>query len=236
MKEWLLKGYVTPADCGGLQKAVDTAKELDICKVVIDRDYTEDQPVVLPGNMYILIENCTLTADLILDGGENWSFCKKWLTLEGGTLKGSLTVFNAAHINITDVQVEGSLSFEYTNWLRVQNVAGTVKVGRGCTNCILQNITAPTVYVCGDHSCGRIVPGSKPEVTNVIVQDSNANVQLGAAEDCGLLNIQADHILGAVKVGCSNKQLPDTQFMNLTFTHIRDGVEVYNPTKHAYIK
>lgn len=236
MEKLLLKGFVTPADCGSLQKAVDLAKELDICKVVVDQDHTEPQPVVIPSNMYIVIEGCTLTADLVFDGGENWSFRKKWLTIEGGTLAGSLTVFNAAHVNITDLTVLGQLSFEYTNWLRVQKVRGTVKVGRGCVNCILQEITAPAVYVCGDHSCGRIVPGSKPEVTNVIVQDSKADVQLGAAEDCGLLNVQADHIDGTVKVGCSQKQLPDTQFMNLTFTHITGGVETYNPTKHAYIK
>lgn len=236
MEELKLKGFVTPGDCGSLQKAVDLAKELDICKVVINQSWIEVKPVLIPSGMYLVIDGCTLTANLVVDGEENWSLRKKWLTLEGGTLKGSLTVFNAEHVNITDLTVDGALSFEYTNWLRVQNVTGTVKVGRGCTNCILQNITAPAVYVCGDHSSGCIVPGSKPEVTNVIVQDSKADVLLGATEDCGLLNVQADHIDGAVKVGCSQKQLPDSQFMNLTFTHITGGVEFYNPAKHTYMK
>ena len=239
MKQLKLKGFVTPADCGGdLQKALDTAAQLDIRKVVIEEDCTAPQPLIVPANMYILIKNCVLTGDLIFDGGENWSFCKKWLTVEGenGTLRGDLTLFNAAHVNVTGLTLEGQLSCEYANWVRLQELAGTVKIGRGCTNFIVQHVTAQTLYVCGDWSCGRIVPGSKPEVTNIVVQNCKANVQLGAAADCGLLNVQADHIDGTVKVGCPNTPLPPEQFMNLTFTHITGGVELYNPTKHAYIR
>lgn len=240
MKELKLKGYVTPADCGGdLQKALDTAKELDICKVVIREDYTAAAPVVIPGNMYIVIDGCTLTAQLVADGGENWSFCKKWITIEGGTLKGTVRLFNAAHVSFTDLNLCGEISLEYTNWASLQNITvteGSIKVGRGSTNCILQNITSSKVYICGDHSCGRIVPGSKPEVTNIILQDSKTDVQLGAAEDCGLLNVQADHIDGKVTVGCTEKQLPQEQYMNLTVTHVTGGVELHNPVKHAYIR
>lgn len=236
MEQLKLRGYVTVRDCGSLQKALDTAKELDICKVVIDQDCVEIRPVVLPAGMYLVIDNCTLSANLVVDGEENWSFCKKWITLEGGKLRGSLTVFNAAHVNISNLEVEGQLSFEYTNWLRVEHVRGTVKVGRGCTNVILQHITAPAVYISGDHSSGCMVPGSKPELTNVVVQDSCGQVVLTAAEDCGLLNIQADHITGSVRVGDPEKLLPMEQFMNLTFTHISGGVEQLNPAKHTYIK
>lgn len=242
MKELLLKGYVTPADCGGdLQKALDTAKELDLCKVVLEQDCAATEPVNMPEGTYLVIKNCTLTAQLIFDGGENYSFCKKWLTVEGenGVLRGSLRLFNTAHVTVTGIRLEGEISCEYTNWARLSHICvqeGVLKIGRGCCNFIVQKLRSSILYVCGDHSCGRIVPGSKPEVTNIIVQDCETDIQLGAEEDCGLLNIQADHIRGNVGVGCPNKPLPAEQFMNLTVTDLTGQVNLYNPVKHAYIR
>lgn len=242
MRKLQLKGFVTPADCGGdLQKTLDTAKKLDICKVVLEQDHTAAAPVTVPEGMYIVIKNCTLTAELVFDGGENYSFCKKWLTIEGenGTLRGKLSLFNAAHVTVADICLEGEVSCEYTNWARLSGICvtdGAIKIGRGCNNFIVQKIQSKILYVCGDHSCGRIVPGSKPDVTNIIVQDSETDIQLGAEADCGLLNIQADHIQGSVGVGCPNKPLPSEQFMNLTFTDLTGELSLYNPVKHAYIK
>lgn len=242
MKELQLKGFVTPADCGGdLQKALELAAQLDICKVVLEQDYTAQTPVQIPANMYIVIKNCTLTADLLADGGENYSFCKKWITVEGenGVLQGSLGLFNTAHVNMEGLTLRGELSLEYTTWARLENIhveSGAIKVGRGCCNLILQRIDSQVLYICGDHSCGRTVPGTKPDVTNIIVQDSKTDIQLSADPDCGLLNVQADHINGGVTVGCPEKPLPAEQFMNLTLTHLTGEVTLYNPIKHGYVK
>lgn len=238
MEKLLLKGYVTPADCdGNLQMALDTAARLGLNKVVVEENL-EAGAISIPAGMYLVLKNCSLTAQLTFDGGENFSFCKKWLTVEGqnATLDGSIHLFNAAHTNFSNLTVTGEIVLEYVNWGRLENINGTVRVGRGTVNCILQNITAAKTYISGDCSCGRLVPGSKPEVTNIILQDSTTDVVLTAAEDCGLLNIQADHITGNVQVGTTEHQLADAQFMNLTFTHISGSVTLDNPAKHTYIR
>lgn len=242
MNELQFKGYVTPDDCGGdLRAALSIATELDIRKVVVDRDHSVVGPVYVPQGMYIVIRGCTLAADLVFDGGENYSFCKKWLTIEGenGVLRGNMQVFNAAHVTLTDLRVEGSLSCEYVNWGSIYNVAvscGDVTVGRGCNNFIIRNVHGEALRISGDHSCGRIVPGSKPEVTNIIVKHCCGQVVLTAAADCGLLNVQADHIEGDVIVGDPAQTLPAEQFMNLTLTDLTGQLRLLNPVKHAYVQ
>ncbi len=238
MKELKLRGYVTPADCGGdLQKAINTAKELDICKVVVEQDIIAPN-VYIPGGMYLVLKNATLIGNLIVDGGENWSFSKKWINIEGenAAVCGNITFFNATNVTVTGLQLKGELICEYVNWLRIIDVKdGLVTVGRGCTNVIIQQLTN-SLDISGDCSCGRIVPGSKPDITNVVVQDCACDVYLTAAADCGLLNVQVQNLQGEVSVGDAKNQLPPEQFMNLTFINISDGVQELNPTKHTYIK
>jgi len=238
MKELLLKGFVTPADCGGsLQKAIDTAKELELNKVVVEKDIIAPN-VCIPGGMYLVIQNATVTGNLFVDGGENWSFSKKWINIEGenATVLGNITLFNATNVTVTGLQLKGELTAEYVSWLRIMDVQdGLVTIGRGCSNVIVQKRTKQ-LDIAGDCSCGRIVPGSKPDITNVVVQDSICNVDLTAAADCGLLNVQVQNLQGEVIVGETENQLPPEQFMNLSFINIRDGVQELNPTKHTYIK
>ncbi len=238
MKQLKLRGYVTPADCGNnLQKAINTAKELDICKVIVEQNIIAPN-VYIPGGMHLILKNATLTGNLFIDGGENWSFSKKWINIEGenAAVCGNITFFNATNVTVTGLQLKGELICEYVNWLRIIAVNdGLVTVGRGCTNVIIQQRTN-LLDIRGDYSCGRIVPGSKPDITNVVVQDSICNVDLTAAADCGLLNIQVQNLQGEVTVGEAENQLPPAQFMNLTFINIRDGVQEFNPTKHTYIK
>ena len=237
MKELLLKGFVTPADCGGdLQKAIDTAASLELGKVVVEQDVTADT-VYIPGGMYLVINNATVTANLVVDGGENWSFSKKWINIEGenATIRGNISLFNATNVTVTGITVEGTLICEYVNWLRLMNIRGQVTVGRGCTNVIVQKLSG-NLGVCGDYSCGKIVPGSKPEVTNVVVQDCACDAMLTAAEDCGLLNVQVQNLQGEVILGEEENQLPPEQFMNLSFINISGGIETLNPTKHTYVK
>lgn len=239
MKELKLRGYVTPADCGGdLQKAIDTAKELGINKAVVDKDIRAGT-IFIPSGMYLVLKNTTINASFVIDGGENWSFSKKWINIEGenATIKGNITVFNAVNVTVTDLTIEGHVSMEYANWARIVHVKdGKITVGRGCNNVIVQKLQQTDLGICGDHTCGRIVPGSKPDVTNVVVQDCTCNAELSAAEDCGLLNVQLQNLNGKVTVGDAQKQLPPEQFMNLTFINIRDGITEHNPTKHTYIK
>lgn len=238
MKELKIRGYVTPADCGNdLQKAIDTAKELDICKVVVEQDIIAGT-VYVPGGMHLVLRNMTLTGHLIIDGGENWSFSKKWINIEGehAAVCGDIRFFNATNVTVTGLQLKGALTCEYVNWLRITDVKdGLVKVGRGCTNVIIQQRTDP-LDISGDCSCGRIVPGSKPDITNVVVQDCSCDVYLSAAADCGLLNVQVQNLQGKVTVGDPKNQLPPEQFMNLSFINIRGGIHEFNPTKHTYVK
>ena len=239
MKELKLRGYVTPADCGGnLQKAIDTAKELKLGKVVVEQDIIAPN-VHIPGDMFLVIQNATITGNLHVDGGENWSFSKKWINIEGenAAVCGNIRFFNAVNVTVTGIDMKGELILEYVNWAKLTNLkTGLVTIGRGCTNVIIQNLDSCAVEIYGNHSCGKIVPGSKPDITNVVVQDSNCDVDLMAAEDCGLLNVQVQNLQGEVILGEVENQLPPDQFMNLSFINISGGVETLNPTKHTYVK
>lgn len=238
MKELLLKGFVTPADCGGdLQKAIDTAKELKLGKVVVEQDIIAPN-VHIPGDMFLVIQNATITGNLMVDGGENWSFSKKWINIEGenAAILGNITFFNATNVTIAGLQLKGELICEYVNWLRIIDVQdGLVTIGRGCTNVIIQKRTN-LLAITGKYSCGKIVPGSKPDITNVVVQDCTCEVDLTAAADCGLLNVQVQNLQGEVILGEVENQLPPEQFMNLSFINISGGIEELNPTKHTYVK
>lgn len=240
MKELKLRGYVTPADCeNDLQKALDTAKELDICKVVVERDITAGT-VYIPAGMHLVLCNACVTANLVADGGENWSFSKKWINIEGenGAVCGNITFFNASNVTVTGLDIKGYVTLEYVNWARIIGLStGNVTVCRGCTNIIIQKLFESDVEIYGHQSCGRIVPGSKPDITNVVVQDcEDGNVTLEAAPDCGLLNVQVQNLQGELGVGDPKNQLPPEQFMNLSFINIRGGIHEFNPTKHTYIK
>ena len=238
MKELLLKGFVTPTDCGGdLQKAIDTAKELKLGKVVVEQDIIAPN-VHIPGDMFLVIQNATITGNLLVDGGENWSFSKKWINIEGenAAILGNITFFNATNVTIAGLQLKGELICEYVNWLRIIDVQdGLVTIGRGCTNVIIQKRTN-LLAITGKYFCGKIVPGSKPDITNVVVQDCTCKVDLTAAADCGLLNVQVQNLQGEVILGEVENQLPPEQFMNLSFINISGGIETLNPTKHTYVK
>lgn len=246
MKELKLRGYVTPEDCGGdLQKAVDLAAKLGLNKVVVDRDCKAASPVVLPSGMYLVVENGVLTADLMTAQQENYSLRTRYITLEGvnGTVAGNIHLFNTHHVNVSGLKLQGSLTFEYCLWGRVEAITGgCVQVGRGCGNFIVQNVESDQpARISGAVSCGRCVPGSKPDVNNIIFCDSRFagdGVYLDGAEDCGLLNIQVDHVTAGgtpVTVG-SGKELPEHAFMNLTFTDLSGPVVYNNAVRHVYEK
>lgn len=246
MKELKLRGYVTPNDCGGdLQKSVELAAALGLNKVVVDRDCKADFPVVLPSGMYLVVENGVLCADLMTAREENYSLRTRYITIEGinGTIQGDIHLFNTHHVNVSGLKLQGTLTFAYCLWGRVEGISGgCVQVGRGCGNFILQNLESDQpARISGDICCGKYVPGSKPDVNNIILCDSRFakdGVYLDAAEDCGLLNVQVDHVTAAgapVTVG-SGKELPEYAFMNLTFTDLSAPVVYNNAVRHVYEK
>lgn len=252
MKELKLRGFVTPGDCGGdVAKALELAKTLELNKVVLTGDISCKAPLVLTSGMYLVLENCHLHADLVTPMEENFSFRQRFLTIEGkhSQITGNIHIFNAHHVNISGLEIVGDLTCEYTLWGNFHDLqfsCGGLKLGRGCGNMILQNLcSAVPACIDGSISCGKLVPGVKPDINSIVLCDSQFScedtaVQLGAAEDCGILNIQADHVTAphtAVQVGKGLDQ-PAHLYFNLTFTHINapQRVSYQNPTLHVYDK
>ena len=250
MKELKLRGYVTPADCGGdVAKALQLAKALELNKVVLTGAITCHTPLVLTSGMYLVLDHCHLQADLVTPMEENFSFRQKFITIEGenSCITGNIHIFNTHHLNISGFRMAGQLTCEYTLWGNIHHLEfteGGLCFGRGCGNFIVQEIdSAVPAKIDGSISCGKIIPGTKPDLNSIVFCDSRFTttepaVQLGAAEDCGMVNIQVDHITAAhtaVLVGNGQNQPPHL-FQNLTFTHLSSPVEYQNPVLHVYEK
>jgi len=245
MVEWKLRGYVTPEDLGGdVQAALDKAEELDIRKVVLEKDYTCDT-LVVPAYTHLILKG-TLTADLHSKKISNYSFEQDRFHIEGGVLRGNVYFYNTRRAVFEDMTVEGSVRFEYSRDMRMERckVTENVYVGRGCANGIFQHLTVGGFAISNQVFCGDIVPAKEPEIKNIILRDSEmteGSVVLTAAEDCGMLNIQADHITAsgtAVIVGQEDGRLPAERYFNLTFTDLEAPEKLLqlNEVKHAYIK
>ena len=245
MVEWKLRGYVTPEDLGGdVQAALDKAEELDIRKVVLEKDYTCDT-LVVPAYTHLILKG-TLTADLHSKKISNYSFEQDRFHIEGGVLRGNVYFYNTRRAVFEDMTVEGSVRFEYSRDMRMERckVTENVYVGRGCANGIFQHLTVGGFAISNQVFCGDIVPAKEPEIKNIILRDSEmteGSVVLTAAEDCGMLNIQADHITAsgtAVIVGQEDGRLPAERYFNLTFTDLEAPEKLLqlNEIKHAYIK
>ena len=111
MVEWKLRGYVTPEDLGGdVQAALDKAEELDIRKVVLEKDYTCDT-LVVPAYTHLILKG-TLTADLHSKKISNYSFEQDRFHIEGGVLRGNVYFYNTRRAVFEDMTVEGSVRFE----------------------------------------------------------------------------------------------------------------------------
>ena len=246
MTEWKLRGYVTPEDFGGdVQKALDAAEELDIRKVVLEGDYVNQEALVVPAHTHLVLRG-TLTADLRSKKLCNYSFEQDRFHIEGGVLKGNVYFYNTRRAIFEDMTVEGSVRFEYSRDMRMEHckVSGNVYVGRGCANGIFQHLTVGGFAISNQVFCGDIVPAKEPDIKNMVLRDSvmtEGSVVLTAAEDCGMMNIQADHITApeiAVIIGTEAETLPPERYFNLTFTDLTapQALLAWNETKHAYIK
>ena len=245
MDNLLLRGYVTPEDFGGdLQAALNKAEELDIRKVVLRGNYSCGT-VVIPAFTHLVVEG-TLKANLLSKKISNYSFEQDRFFLNGGgKIIGDLYFYNTRRAIVENLTVEGSVTYEFSRDMRMEycTVTGSVNVGRGCANSIFQNITVGSFRIDSTVFCGDIVPAKEPDIKNILLRDSvmtNGSVCLLAADDCGMFNIQADHITApeaAVVIGKAGVAVAKERYFNLTLTDLTAPTPVlaFNEVKHAYI-
>ena len=246
MTELKLRGYVTPEDFGGdVQKALDMAEKLDIRKVILEKKYVNKEPLIVPALTHLILRG-TLTADICSRKIANYSFEQDRFYIEGGRLEGDIYLYNTRRAVLTNMEIQGSVRFEYSRDMRMEGsrVLGNVYVGRGCANGIFEHLQAGGFAVSNQVFCGQIVPAKEPEIKNIILRDSamtEGSVVLTAAEDCGMRNIQLDHITApqvAVVIGAQEETLPAECYFGLTLTHLTapKKIQAFNEIKHAYIK
>lgn len=246
MDNLLLKGYVTPEDfCGDVQAALNKAEELDIRKVVLRGEYSCGT-LVIPAFTHLVVEG-TLKANLCSKKISNYAFEQDRFCLNGGgKIVGDLYFYNTRRAIIEDLTIEGSVTYEFSRDMRMERctVSGDVNVGRGCANSIFQHLTVSGFNISSKVFCGDIVPAKEPDIKNILLRDSTmtgTSVALVAAEECGMFNIQADHITApetAVTIGEPGVVLPKERYFNLTFTDLNAPKTVlpFNEVKHAYIQ
>lgn len=250
MREWKLRGYLTPEDFEGtdarrIQQALDRAAELDIRKVVLTGLYRAETPLILPAQTHLVLHRAELHGDLKNSVSENWSFERDRIYIQGveSRLIGNVDLCHTRHAVLEDLEVRGDVTLGFSRDLRMERMklSGTLTLGRGCANAIVQYIQADAAVITGRTpllDCGR-----EPTVRNIALRSSTLTrgVSLLAAEDGGLLNVQADGIrseLAAVTVGLPGEALPAEQYCNLTLTDLEapQPVVLHNPCKHAFIR
>ena len=123
-------------------------------------------------------------------------------------------------------------------------VEGELKIGRGCANGILQYLTVGSAAISNQVFCGDIVLAKDPAIQNIILRDTaltDGSVCLVGSEDCGMMNIQVDHITApqtAVILGEKDAALPKERYFNLTFTDLAAPQQFLqqNDVKHMYLE
>lgn len=246
MDNLLLKGYVTPEDfCGDVQAALNKAEELDIRKVVLRGEYSCGT-LVIPAFTHLVVEG-TLKANLVSKKISNYAFEQDRFCLNGGgKILGDLYFYNTRRAIIEDLTIEGSVTYEFSRDMRMERctVTGDVNVGRGCANSIFQYLTVGGFNISSKVFCGDIVPAKEPDIKNILLRDSvmtTGSVCLMATDECGMFNIQADHITApetAVIIGKAGSAVAKERYFNLTFTDLNapNQVLTFNEVKHAYIQ
>ena len=246
MDNLLLKGYVTPEDlCGDVQAALNKAEELDIRKVVLRGEYSCGT-LVIPAFTHLVVEG-TLKANLVSKKISNYAFEQDRFCLNGGgKILGDLYFYNTRRAIIEDLTIEGSVTYEFSRDMRMERctVTGDVNVGRGCANSIFQYLTVGSFNISSKVFCGDIVPAKEPDIKNILLRDSvmtTGSVCLMATDECGMFNIQADHITApetAVIIGKAGSAVAKERYFNLTFTDLNapNQVLTFNEVKHAYIQ
>lgn len=253
MDKLILRGYVTPEDFTGtdtekLQAALDYSAKADIRKVVISGDYTADQVLTIPAQTHLILESGVLQADLQCEKISNYAFEQTPFCIQGkgGKLAGRLYFYNSRRAILEDLDVDGTVTFEYSREMRMERckVSGQVQVGQGCANAIFQDLDTDSFLISNKIFCGDIVPAKEPDIKNIVLRRSaiSGGVALVADAECGMFNIQVDQIKSqktAVTIGEKGVKLPAERYFNLTVADLEAGEEAfvaYNEVKHAYIR
>ncbi len=248
MDEMKVRGFVTPEDfCGTdaekIQKAIFTAEEKDIRKVVITGTYKTDKTLVIPENMYIVLKdvNLSVTGDFPLfeNFGRNnkqagYAFEEDRFYIEGenADLCGDIVFYNANRVVVNGVKLNGRMYFEFTRESRVQNneIRGenAVVLARGCNNFIIENTKAETggaaVVMDTSKTENPYVIGKSAEISLVILKDSDLMTQspaiaLEATESDRIFNIVIENnkIYGtAMSVSAKAGALNAEQYLDIT--------------------
>jgi len=245
MDKLIVRGYVTPEDCGGdVQAALDLAEKLDIRKVILEKDYTCNEPLTVPGYTHLVICG-TLTADLQSRITESYSFEEDRFYIQGGKIVGSVYLYNTRRAILENLEITGDVTFVYSRDMRMENcsVGGSIIVGSGCYNGIFQYLTAGSFLISGEVAADVTVIAKEPQIRGIVLRSSRmtkGSVTLIADADCGMMNIQADEITAperAVVIGREGETLLPERYFNLTFEALNapEKLTCYNEVKHAYI-
>lgn len=252
MEELKLRGYVTPEDFDGtdtekIQKAIDTAAEEDIRKVIIEKDYEVTETVKIPAGMEIKLTKgvtvkaagCTLFENAVLgdDSKASYSFEDQWIYLlgaENSKFVGDVKFFHAGNIIIEDVVLDGSLTFEFCREIRMERDTinapeNAVTIMRGSNNYIMQYNTfnAKNCALIADTALkeGPYVIGKDEDIHELIVRENTFNAEtaffVGSTPDSKVFNVQYDHtkVTGkGIVIGREGETLEKTQYFNLTAT------------------
>lgn len=245
MDRLMLQGYVTPEDCGGdVQAALDLAETLDIRKVVLEKDYTCNQPLTVPGYTHLIIGGI-LKADLQSRKTESYSFEEDRFYIQGGRLDGSVYLYNTRRAVLENVEITGDVTFVYSRDMRMEHcrVGGRIIVGSGCYNAIFQYLTAESFLISGETGADAQVIAKEPQIRGIVLRSSQmtaGSVTLIADPEWGMMNIQTDQITApetAVIIGKEGQVLPPERYFNLTIEALEAPQKLvcHNATKHAYI-
>ena len=251
MREWKLRGYVSPNDFSGsdaqrLQSALNEAAALDVGRVIVEDDLVCGEAVSLPGGMHLVLR-ANLAANLVCRGEANFSLaCKTvFIEAEGGSLKGSFTCFNGEKIVLKGLAVEGDVSFSYSRKIRMEDcsVSGRLTVARGTADSIFQNLTVGEALVTGAAEEGPII-GREDVVKNVFLRNvtvTRGSVVLQAADDAGLAYLLVDGITApqtAVIVGDPAHPLPAERYEGLSLCDLvsPEPVRLHDPMLRTFLR
>ena len=251
MKELKLRGYVTPEDFEGtdgqrIQKALDLAKEADICKVVLRGEYNAEETIIIPAGIHLVLEGVKLYADLQNKAVNNFSFEADRIYIEGrgAEIVGNLYFWHTGHLVLENLKVEGNLRFAFARYPRVEDVAlsGDFSMGRGCQHGIFQRISCKSLLISAEDQSEDIV-GRYRAIKNIAFRDSEIleGASLIAAEDAELLNVQLDHLTlknKGITVGKEGVELPKEKYLNLTFDANTSPCEInfLNEAFNAFVR
>ncbi len=250
MEELKLRGYVTPEDFTGsdnekLQKAMNTAVELDIRKVLIEKEYQVTGTVYIPEEIEVIFKsgstvsgNGVVLANQVANEPEkcSWSFENGRIYLKGekgAKISGNVRLFHAGESVLDTLSIDGKVTFEFCREIRMEDCVvsseedAAVTLMRGCNNFIMQRneLQAKKIGILIDTSLaeGDYVIGKDTENHELIIRDNICRaekaVAIYAREAEKVFNVQLDHTAcdnEAGEIGRAEEKIGAENYFNLT--------------------